>query len=116
MVFVFAWGGRPVDRTDDLSRRLAGLSPEQRKLLALRMPNRAGVGAIPRQPRTAASYPLSFAQQRLWFYDQWEPGSNLYNTPVAVRLRGALDAGALDAAFAALVRRHEVLRTVFIAQ
>ncbi|MET0399653.1 MAG: amino acid adenylation domain-containing protein [Longimicrobiaceae bacterium] len=56
--------------------------------------------------------PLSFAQQRLWFIDQLQPGSTAYNVPAALRLRGALDARALRRALAATVRRHEVLRTV----
>ncbi len=56
--------------------------------------------------------PLSFAQQRLWFIDQLQPGSTAYNVPAALRLQGALDARALRRALAATVRRHEVLRTV----
>ncbi|MFC4047491.1 amino acid adenylation domain-containing protein [Dactylosporangium siamense] len=59
----------------------------------------------------AAPLPLSYAQQRLWFLAQLEPGSADYNVPTALRLRGELDAGALRRAVAALVARHEVLRT-----
>ncbi len=77
---------------------------------------RAGSGAeappLARAPRDRP-LPLSFAQQRLWFIDQLQPGSPAYNLPTALRLRGALDAGVLEAAFAEVVRRHEVLRTVF---
>ncbi|WP_229212481.1 condensation domain-containing protein, partial [Duganella sp. HH105] len=57
--------------------------------------------------------PLSFAQQRLWFLDQFEPGSAFYNIPAAVRLNGQLDATALQRALNEIVRRHEALRTSF---
>jgi len=59
---------------------------------------------------------LSFSQQRLWLLDQIEPGSAAYNVPSAVRLSGALDPGLLAQVFAALVQRHEVLRTTFAAR
>src|SRR5581483_9809946 len=57
--------------------------------------------------------PLSYAQQRLWFIDQLEPGSAAYNIPSAVRLRGRLDEAALRRSLNEIVRRHEVLRTSF---
>ena len=57
--------------------------------------------------------PLSFSQQRLWFFDQMEPGSPLYNVPQVFSLRGALDRSALEAALNSLVQRHETLRTTF---
>ena len=57
--------------------------------------------------------PLSFAQQRLWFIDRLEPDSPLYNLPVAMRLEGSLDLAVLARSLGEVVRRHEVLRTVF---
>jgi amino acid adenylation domain-containing protein len=57
--------------------------------------------------------PLSFAQQRLWFIDQLEPGSPLYNIPVALRVEGPLDPRVLERSLSEIVGRHETLRTTF---
>ncbi|MBH8563641.1 amino acid adenylation domain-containing protein [Nostoc sp. CENA67] len=57
--------------------------------------------------------PLSFAQQRLWFIDQLEPGSYTYNMPSAYRLTGQLNVTALEQSLNEIVRRHEALRTNF---
>ncbi len=69
----------------------------------------------PKRALLAERNPLSFAQQRLWFLDQLEPGSHLYNVPLAVRLDGALAVPALAGALAEIVRRHQVLRSLFPA-
>ena len=60
-----------------------------------------------------ATEPLSYAQQRLWFFDQFEPGQASYNISGAVRLKGRLDLAVLTRTFNEVVRRHEVLRTTF---
>lgn len=57
--------------------------------------------------------PLSFSQQRLWFLDQLEPGSSFYNVPAPVRLTGKLNVTTLRRSIAEVIRRHEVLRTVY---
>ncbi|HST60355.1 MAG TPA: amino acid adenylation domain-containing protein [Longimicrobium sp.] len=57
--------------------------------------------------------PTSFAQERLWFIDRLDPGSAVYNVPVAWRLEGALDEAALERSLGEIVRRHEALRTTF---
>ncbi|HYD81465.1 MAG TPA: amino acid adenylation domain-containing protein, partial [Paucimonas sp.] len=74
-------------------------------------------GGSAAQPIAAADrgapLPLSFAQQRLWFLDQFETGSAFYNIPAAIRLTGSLDAAALAFSINEIVRRHEALRTTF---
>ncbi|MCA1601537.1 MAG: condensation domain-containing protein, partial [Acidobacteria bacterium] len=57
--------------------------------------------------------PLSFAQERLWFLNQFNPDGSLYNNPAAVRLAGALSVVTLERCINEIIRRHEVLRTAF---
>src|ERR1041385_6570160 len=73
----------------------------------------AALAGIERADRSA-SLPLSYAQQRLWFLEQLEPGGNTYNVPVGVRLSGVLEVEALRQTLQEVVRRHEVLRTRFV--
>ncbi|MGQ4596781.1 amino acid adenylation domain-containing protein, partial [Nocardia sp. R6R-6] len=70
---------------------------------------------VPRAGAAAQPIPLSLAQQRMWFLNQFDPASAANNIPFAVRLSGALDVAALQAAVADLVDRHETLRTVYPA-
>ncbi|MHB9026168.1 MAG: amino acid adenylation domain-containing protein [Armatimonadota bacterium] len=96
-----------------LTERLAALSPEKRALLERKLAQRAGQGI----PRRAPGEPgvLSFAQQRLWYLDQLDPGKVVYNTLRVLRLSGRLDVAALERAINEVIRRHEVLRTNFHA-
>ncbi|MFL6257618.1 MAG: amino acid adenylation domain-containing protein, partial [Pyrinomonadaceae bacterium] len=66
-----------------------------------------------RVERDTCGLPLSFAQQRLWFLDQLQPGTATYNIPSALRVEGRLDAHALRRSLDEVVRRHEALRTTF---
>ncbi len=100
---------------NDIAKRIAALPPEKRALLEAslkRNPKPAESGITPQQ-RDSSPLPLSFAQQRLWVIDQFEPGSPLYNIPIAMRLRGPVSVPALQHAFSTLVARHESLRTTF---
>src|SRR5438105_1367880 len=68
--------------------------------------------AIPLR-KESGPWALSFAQQRLWFLEQLEPGTPTYNIPGAIRLTGTLNVLALEQGVNEIVRRHEVLRTTF---
>ncbi|MFC8042750.1 non-ribosomal peptide synthase/polyketide synthase [Nocardia sp. NPDC057353] len=83
--------------------------------LAERVAAYAGTGGRPPltpQPRPER-IPLSYAQQRMWFLNRFDPASAVNNIPMAVRLTGALDVAALERAVTDVVDRHEVLRTVY---
>jgi amino acid adenylation domain-containing protein len=103
----------------DLRQRIADLSPEKRALFEQLLMQQTAAGAkgqaISRRDASAPC-PLSFAQQRLWFLDQFEPNSPVYNVVKAVKVQGALDVAALQQALEAIVVRHEVLRTRFAAE
>jgi amino acid adenylation domain-containing protein len=92
---------------DSLSRRKLALLSERLKAGIVKTPRRE----ISRRSNPTAPCPLSFAQQRLWFIDQLEPGNTVYNCPEEVRLEGRLNLEALERVINEVVRRHEVLRT-----
>jgi amino acid adenylation domain-containing protein len=104
---------------DELARRRARLNPEQQAALARRLKGAAGA-EMANSPATQAvpvrtcphAGPLSFAQQRQWFYWQLDPASTAYHLGGALHFEGVLDLAALKGAFEALVARHEGLRTV----
>lgn len=90
----------------------------ERKAEILKFLKNAANGVTPTQsslPRVSRdqNVPLSFAQQRLWFLDQLEPGSAVYNVPGAFRIKGTLDVGILQQSLKEIVKRHEALRTTF---
>ena len=96
----------------DVQDRIAGLSHAKRTLLErLRVPAVRAPGGIPRRAEAAA--PLSWEQRRLWFIHRLAPEGGAYTIPVALRLRGALDRDALEAAIHGVAARHEALRLRF---
>ncbi|MFE5947281.1 amino acid adenylation domain-containing protein [Streptomyces sp. NPDC056480] len=90
-----------------------GWSPAKRALLSQRLRGAAAPARVvhPRPADTAP--PLSSGQERLWFMDQFAPGSTAYTLAPARRFRGRLDRAALDAALTDLLTRHESLRMTF---
>jgi amino acid adenylation domain-containing protein len=89
----------------DRPEQHANVSPtERRALLAELLRKKSG---------EQRAFPLSFAQQRLWFLDQWVPGNPAYTITTAVRLRGRLAPALLARSLNTIVQRHESLRTIF---
>jgi amino acid adenylation domain-containing protein len=97
-----------------LTQQIADLSPQQRDLLALLLAKKkreeAAESQIARVSRTANAFPLSFAQQRLWFLSQLQQESAVYNVSGGVRMEGPLSVEALERALNEVVLRHEALR------
>ncbi|MBA2679919.1 MAG: amino acid adenylation domain-containing protein [Ktedonobacteraceae bacterium] len=105
----------------DRPNRTAALSSRKKELLR-KLKIQEGIvssePALPLEPvvrENDALFPLSFAQQRLWLLDQLDPGTPIYNIPLALRLSGQLSIDALGQAITAMVQRHEALRTAFVA-
>ncbi|MDO0928848.1 amino acid adenylation domain-containing protein [Streptomyces sp. TG1A-8] len=123
----FALGGHSLLATQVTSRLRAELGVEVPVRALFASPTVGALAAVVEEldtggaqriapaDRAGGPLPLSFAQQRLWFLDQLEPGRAEYVVPFALRVGGALDTAALDAALTAVVARHEALRTRFVA-
>lgn len=99
-----------------LREQIAKLTPEQLAHLQTRLEQSPSAsssgGSIPRR-KNKGPYALSFAQERLWFLDQFDPGSPVYNISRALHIEGPVDSTALQKALDGIVARHESLRTVF---
>ncbi|WP_414526544.1 amino acid adenylation domain-containing protein [Nodularia chucula] len=98
------------------SEILSTLTPEQKALFERRLKEKGLTlpqsSTIPPRNQTE-NIPLSFAQQRLWFIQQLEPDSYVYNVPCVLKMHGNLELSALEAAINELRKRHETLRTYF---
>ncbi|HTQ80777.1 MAG TPA: condensation domain-containing protein, partial [Thermoanaerobaculia bacterium] len=124
----FAVGGHSLLATQVAARIREGLGVELplRRLFeaptpaalaaVVRTERRERTGAPPIMPVSPEDAPaVSFAQERLWFLDQLDPGRAVYNMPLTVRLSGVLSRAALERSLAELARRHQVLRASFVA-
>ncbi|MEH2382484.1 MAG: condensation domain-containing protein [Nostoc sp.] len=104
------------NKKDEILKRRLRLSPTQRELLEKWLQGqvdcRSRLEVIPKRSQTSP-VPLSFAQQRLWFIHQIDPGNLFYNELGIIQLIGALDVVALEQSFNQIVQRHEALRTTF---
>lgn len=102
----------------DLSNRIANLSEEKRALLLERLKKRPMQqrNKISRRNAGLDAIPLSFAQERLWFLTQLDPQITAYNEAGALQLSGKLNIALLERALQKIIKRHEILRTVFLAK
>lgn len=103
---------------DNVSSRVASLSPEERSSLVMRLKRKARntvrvVDQTIRRRENRTDAPLSLAQQRLWFLHQLDPANDPYYLPFYYQLTGPLNVAALGRGLNEVIRRHEILRTVF---
>jgi len=103
----------------DFAERIFALSPNKLELLKRRLKKEreSPISKLPRrlssERRAQSSFPLSFAQERLWFLNQFQPGLPVYNIPMPLRWPGPLNVVALEQSLNEIMRRHETLRTTF---
>ncbi|WP_353303884.1 amino acid adenylation domain-containing protein [Sessilibacter corallicola] len=100
-----------------IAERLAAL-PEEKKNTFRNALEEKGIDPwklplVPEQESSANDYALSFAQQRLWFIEQTEPGNPLYNLSFGLQFNGNLNTQAVEQSINAIVERHSVLRTTY---
>jgi hypothetical protein len=100
--------------TPECLEQLAKHKPEILELLKKAKAPKQQQPSLQAAPRSG-NLPLSFAQERLWFLDQLEPNSAVYNLPMGLRLGGALNVPKLQRCLNEVLRRHEPLRTSFRA-
>lgn len=103
---------------DGLSRRVAALSPDKRAILQRLIQGNAAdappVSEIPVQPRgERRDFPLSSAQERMWFNHLWSPHQPLYNESFGLIVRGALKTDLLRKSFDSVMKRHEIFSVTF---
>jgi amino acid adenylation domain-containing protein len=103
---------------EPINNRMAALTPHQIRCLVEKLRKTAGTSEFDRfagERSSGENFPLSSAQERLWFLYKLAPDSSAYNNPVAVRLStpAPLDFGIFTRAVAEVVRRHEILRATF---
>src|SRR5262249_11357631 len=100
----------------DIAKQITELSLEKRQLLE-RYLKTAGLNlaraVILPLSRETNRFPLSFAQRRLWFLDQLEPNTAVYNIPDMHQFTGPLSLAAVERSMNVIVQRHEILRTAF---
>jgi len=104
---------RPGALTAELRAAISTNKAALIELLSSRV-ERGTAARIERRPPGLRELPLSYAQQRLWLLDQIDGAGAQYNMPAALRLKGPLDAVAVERALTRIIERHESLRTVFV--
>lgn len=87
---------------------LENMSAEEKRALLTRL--------LTEKSRKSRSFPLSFAQQRLWFFEQLMPETPVYHVTMALQLRGPLQVDLLRRSLTAIVHRHDALRTIFTVE
>src|ERR1044072_6796588 len=103
----------------DNSKDHEPLSPAKRALYELLLKKKSGQeNAASVQPiaraQEASSYPLSFAQRRIWFIHQLKPDTPAFNVHITEQIKGALNVSAFKSSLEEVVRRNKTLRTKFI--